>query len=293
MTQRLQIIVNPAAGQSEPILSIFNAVFQPLGLEWDVSITRGPGDARRLTQQAIKAGVDMVGVYGGDGTIAEVSTCLAGTGVPLAIFPGGTSNILAHELGLPRVLRESARVLAGDHVVRQIDMGKVNGNAFLVMVAAGIFAETNRQAGRELKDRLGFIAYALTTIQALTTIAPSRYYLTIDGKEVESEGVSCMMANCVNFMVGGISMSPTIDMEDGKLDVIVMRNTDLQTLMAVAAGVVTPDRQILEPIEHWQGSDITLRADPPQAVTYDGEMLDPGPIHVSVLPQAVQVIVPA
>ncbi len=293
MAQRLQIIVNPAAGQSEPILNTFNDVFQPLGLEWDVSITRGPGDARRLTQEAIRAGVDMVGVYGGDGTIAEVSTCLSGADIPLAIFPGGTSNVLAHELGLPRTLRESAGVLGGDHVVRKIDMGKVNGEAFLVMVAAGIFAETNRQADRELKNRLGFIAYALTTLQAMTTLEPSRYYLTIDGEEIESEGVSCMVANCVNFMVGGISMSPTIDLGDGKLDVIVMRHTDLQTLMAVAAGAVTPDRQILEPLEHWQGREITLQADPPQAITYDGEMLDPVPIQVSVLPQAVKVIVPA
>lgn len=293
MTQRIQIIVNPAAGQSEPILNTFNAVFQPLGLEWDVSITHGPGDARRLTREAVQAGVDIVGVYGGDGTIAEVSTCLAGTDIPLAIFPGGTSNVLAHELGLPRMLRESARVLAGDYVVRQIDMGKVDGKAFLVMVASGIIAETNRHADRELKDRLGFMAYVLTTIQALTTITPVRYHLTIDGEAVESEGVTCMVANCVNFMVGGISMSPTIDMGDGKLDVIVIRNTDLQTLMAVAARVATPNRQILDPIEHWQGREITLQADPPQAITYDGEMLDPGPIHVSVLPQAVQVIVPA
>lgn len=276
MTQYIEIIINPAAGQQQPVLSIFNNVFRPLNLEWDISITHGPGDARRLAAKAVQAGVDIVGVYGGDGTVSEVSTSLAGTNVPLAIFPGGTGNVLARELGLPVMLHEAARLLGTNYTLRQIDIGMANDRAFLVTVAAGIFAETIRNASRELKDRLGFIAYGLTTIQAMSTISPIRYQLTIDGNEVECTGVTCLVANCLNFVVGGISMSPTIDMEDGKLDVIVIRNTDLQTLLALAAGAITPDHQILDPIQHWQGTKVTLRTDPPQPITYDGEMLDPG-----------------
>jgi diacylglycerol kinase (ATP) len=293
MTQHLQIIINPAAGQNQPILNTFNDVFQPLELVWDVSITRGPGDAHRLAEQAVRAGVDIVGAYGGDGTVAEVSTALAGTDVPLAIFPGGTGNVLAHELGLPQALEQSAGLLATDYAVRRVDLGQVDDKAFLVTVTSGIFAEMIRHADRDMKDRFGMMAYALSGVQALTTTPQVRYRLTIDGQQVESEGVACLVANCVNFRVGGISMSPTIDLQDGKLDVVVIRGTDLQSLLAVVAGAVTPDRQILDPIQHWQGKEITLKVDPPQAISYDGELLDPGPLHISVLPEAMRVIVPA
>ncbi len=292
MTQHLQIIINPAAGQNQPILNTFNDVFQPLELVWDVSITHGPGDAHRLAEQAVQAGVDIVGAYGGDGTVAEVSTALAGTDMPLAIFPGGTGNVLARELGIPQALEQSAGLLATDYAVRRVDLGRVGDKAFLVTVTSGIFAEMIRRADRDMKDRFGMMAYALSGVQALTATPQVRYQLTIDGQQVESEGVACLVANCVNFRVGGISMSPTIDLQDGKLDVVVIRGTDLQSLLAVVAGAVKPDRQILDPIQHWRGKEITLKVDPPQAISYDGELLDPGPLHISVLPEAVRVIVP-
>ncbi|HEY7869681.1 MAG TPA: acylglycerol kinase family protein, partial [Methylomirabilota bacterium] len=63
--------------------------------------TAGPADATRLAAAAVAAGVDLVIVHGGDGTVNEAMQALVGTPTPLAVWPGGTSNVLAREIGLP------------------------------------------------------------------------------------------------------------------------------------------------------------------------------------------------
>src|SRR5215207_3942558 len=101
MTQTLRIIINPASGQDAPVLSVINRAFLTADVDWDVAITRKDGDGTRLAQQAVAEGVDMVGVYGGDGTVMDVGCGLVGSDVPLAILPGGTANVLSVEMGIP------------------------------------------------------------------------------------------------------------------------------------------------------------------------------------------------
>src|SRR4051794_21083613 len=83
---RVHIIINPASGQDRPVLAILNDVFHPSGIDWDVSVTKEAGDGRRYALEALDAGVDAIGVYGGDGTVNEVASALVGTQTPLAIF---------------------------------------------------------------------------------------------------------------------------------------------------------------------------------------------------------------
>ncbi len=111
MGKRVRVIINPAAGQDEPVLGILNSVFHPAGVEWDVAITLKAGDAKRFAQQAVEEGIEVVAVYGGDGTVAEVASGLIGSEVPLAIFPGGTANVMSVELGISQ--RPGGSVRAG------------------------------------------------------------------------------------------------------------------------------------------------------------------------------------
>ena len=79
---KVHVIINPAAGQDEPILNVLNDVFHPAGVAWEISLTHKSGDATRLAAEAAAAGVDLVAAYGGDGTQMEVANGLLGTGVP-------------------------------------------------------------------------------------------------------------------------------------------------------------------------------------------------------------------
>src|SRR5690554_7252602 len=111
MSQRkVHVVINPAAGQGIPLLSILNQVFSECGVDWDVSITKKSGDAREQARQAAAKGVDVVAAFGGDGTVAEVASGLLGSRTPLAILPGGTANVMSVELGIPTDLAQACRV---------------------------------------------------------------------------------------------------------------------------------------------------------------------------------------
>jgi diacylglycerol kinase (ATP) len=127
MNRRIRVIINPAAGQDRPILVVLNRVFHPAGVDWDVCVTKRAGDAREYAKQAVQAGVDAVGVYGGDGTVMEVASGLIGSDIPLANFPGGTANVMSVELAIPNDLAEASALVCGDSCgSRWIDMGQVS-----------------------------------------------------------------------------------------------------------------------------------------------------------------------
>ena len=107
----IHIIINPASGRTEPILSIINSAMKEAGIHWDISVTKEKGDGLQLAKAAVKQGADVVCVYGGDGTVMEVMSGLMGSEVPLAILPGGSANIMASELNIPQDLKEACKLI--------------------------------------------------------------------------------------------------------------------------------------------------------------------------------------
>ncbi len=292
MYRRIHVIINPASGQDRPVLGILNGVFQPAGVDWDVFITKRAGDARRLAIQSAQAGVDAVAVYGGDGTLMEAVSGLVGTDMPVAILPGGTGNVVAFELGIPGTLAEaSALLVREDSQIRRIDLGQIGQTYFLLSAGVGFAAAIVEGADRDAKDRLGMLAYLLSGLQALREPPIARYLLTLDDKQVESEGIMCLIANSGNIGQFGVKLAPTIDVSDGLLDVIVIRKGDLGAMLSVAASVVTGSDSA-SPLLHWQAREITLATEPPQTVQVDGELFSRTPITVKVVPQAARIIIP-
>ena len=295
MPKRLAVIVNPASGQDQPVLTVLNRVFHPAGVDWDVFVTKQAGDGKRYAQQALDAGYDAVGVYGGDGTVAEVASGLIGTELPLAIFPGGTANVMSYELGIPGDLPEAAALAFDESAkIRDVDVGLVvqSERFFVLRVGIGFEAQMVEGADRGLKDRVGDAAYALSALNALRDPPMAHYRLTVDGREVESEGMTCIVANSGSMGRTGLSIAPGIDPSDGMLDVVVIRKADLPTLLSVAASVISGSGRSTE-LQRWQGREVVVEADPPQTVTVDGEIVEDTPLVVRVIPHAVRVIVPA
>lgn len=291
------VVINPAAGQDRPILGTLNRAFQAAGINWDIGLTKQAGDAQRLARAAIVAGADAVGVYGGDGTVMEVASGLSGSGIPLAIFPGGTANIMSVELGIPGDLEQAVALVCSDaRQVRTIDMGRVRSSGgasgrdqmFLLRLSIGYFARMTEGAAREAKNRMGVLAYALSALGALPQAEVSHYRITVDGEVVETEGVTCVIANSGALGVPGLKLSWQVSVSDGLLDVVVMRNADLLE----AAKVIANSLSGVENLPHWQGREISLHADPAQPIECDGEMIDPTPVSVSIVPDALRVIVP-
>lgn len=290
---RVHVIVNPAAGQDRPILKTLNSIFRNHGIEWDMFLTKKAGDGIRLARKAAEAGVDAVAVYGGDGTVREVTTGLIGTDIPILILPGGTANAMALALGVPTDLAAAANLLVcGDCGIRRVDIGVMNDECFLIGVGIGIPGEIADTADRESKDRLGILAYFISSVQALRNAATVAYRVTIDGTTFETDGVSCVILNAGQIGIPGVSLAPSIDMSDSKLDLLVFRSKSLPALVSLAAAVMRQDEQAAA-YDLYQGREITVEPRPLQPVQVDGEALPPGPVSAKILPCAGRYIVPA
>lgn len=311
--QRIHVVVNPAAGQDTAVLQVLNRVFQEVDVDWSLSITKGVGDAKQQAQDAIAQGATTVAVYGGDGTVAEAMSGLVGHDVPLAILPGGTANAMANELRIPVELAQACRLACGQGSRAQpVDGGLVNGQFFMLRVATGLEAATIEQTERSSKTKLGNLAYWWAALQNIVNLPVARYTLRLDGREEETEGLTCMVANSGNIGLPGSNIVPTISVCDGLLDVLVVQRANVPTLLKLLgsmAGVTTieQDADAQEPnaddvasirqafqqsLHYWQVREVTIGVDPPQTVQCDGEILDAQTIHCAVLPQAVQVLVP-
>ncbi len=297
----IHVIINPAAGQNTPVLATLNAIFRPANIAWDVSITLKAGDARAQARAAVTAGADVVAVYGGDGTVVEAASGLLNSPVPLAILPGGTANVVAQELGIPQNLAAACTLARRRPHVRQIDMGQVNDAYFLLRVGLGTEAKITKGADRELKNQCGFLAYVWSAAQSLTAVEQATYHLTIDGEEINIDGVTCGIINSGNLGLGNLQIAPNIYMDDGLLDVIVIQNANLPALAELIGSVAGltdgPTASLIPPplqnaLRHWQGKEVIVQTTPPQSIQYDGELLEAEQIRCRVLPRALNVIVP-
>jgi diacylglycerol kinase family enzyme len=199
---------------------------------------------------------------------------------------------MALELGIPPDMPGACAMVAGGNwTVRPVDLGRVGENYFLVRVSSGLEADMVEGADRDLKTRVGWLAYALSALQALRDPQAARYHLTLDGQEVETEGLSCIVANSGMIGKTNWSLAPNISVSDGLLDVLVIRRADLSALLSMAASVVGGTTES-EPVQHWQAREISVVSEPEQSVQCDGEMKGRTPIKASIEAQAIRFIVP-
>jgi diacylglycerol kinase (ATP) len=290
--KHISIIYNPAAGQPQAVLKAFNRIFHEAGATWDVHITNENGDGERLAKQVIAAGADVVAVYGGDGTLMDVANGMIGSSVPMAVIPGGTGNVLSVELGIPRdPAAACALIVNPQHVLRPIDVGRVGNHCFLLRVGFGLEANIVQGAGREAKDRYGIFAYLMSILAALSQPTPAHYSLNLDGREFECDGLACMVINAASLGVAGLDLADNISINDGLLDIFIIRKIDLEELFSLAARMLgSPDTP--NSLLHWQVSKAHIRSDPPQQIEADGDLIGEAQAAVEILPLALKVIVP-
>lgn len=295
--QNIHFVINPAAGQPEPILHIINKVLYTHDLKWGLSITQADGDGQRLSRQAVENGADLVVSYGGDGTAKDVANGLLDSDVPMALLHGGTGNAMAYELGIPAPLEEAVELIVGDHELCGVDVGQVichdnhdQKGFFMLRMSMGLQTKILETASRELKTRFGNLAYVMASLQELRESKATTYQFTIDGKKISGDGLTALVAN--SAFVGGqvnFSFAPSVDPADGLLDILVMSDNFFDTLNMIGSALK------IEGVKfegHWRGKEITIHAPEGQLITLDGEIFGHTPADINIIANAVQVVVP-
>ena len=288
--KKILIIINPASGHEEPILSYLNTVFKDSEIDWEVSVTKAEGDSTSIAREYVGK-VDVIAVYGGDGSIAEVAKVLYGSDTPLAIIPGGTANVMSKELGIPQNSLAAIELLKGDTAkILHMDIASANDELFFIRVNVGIMADMVLEASREMKDKVGRLAYGIAAIQTLIKSDVDQYQLTIDGEKISKEGVALTVTNCGNIGIGDYSFLPDISIRDGFLDVILLHEANLMSVLRVAgATFFKTDSEILE---HWKCKEVKIEFDKTHRFVLDDCERHADSIYIKVIPGALKVVVP-
>ena len=295
---RAVLITNPAAARTTAAsVQAVSDVFRRAGWGLEVVATVGPGDARRVAADAVTAGADVVAVQGGDGTTMQAASALVGTDVALGLIPGGTGNLLAGNLRIPRVMTRAARVLVEGRR-RRIDLGRMDqahgGNYFSVACGAGIDARVMGETSSELKRRWGIGAYMATTLRVLPEISSFRALVTVDGREYEAEAAMILVANCGEVIPPFVRLGHGITPEDGLLDVVVVRGRDVwDTVRAVwqVLSALPGTRGDGNVVGYARGKEVRIETDGTQPTELDGEAGGQTPFTAHVVPGAISVLV--
>lgn len=174
---------------------------------------KAPKQARR----ALKAGADLVFVWGGDGMVQRCADALAGSSTSVAIVPAGTANLLATNLGIPQDIAEAVRI-GFEGRRRSLDLGKLNGEHFAVMAGAGFDGAMIEEADRKLKDRVGRLAYVWTGLRHVKDGAvPTKIH--VDGAKWFDGKATCVLLGNVGTITGGIRAFDDAQPDDGWLEV--------------------------------------------------------------------------
>jgi YegS/Rv2252/BmrU family lipid kinase len=288
--KHLTYIINPVSGKQEPILSMISHAMEDSDLQWEVEITKKDRSAAEIATRLIGK-TDMLVVYGGDGTVTEVASALRGTSLPMAILPGGTANVMAKELGIPQDSIEALRCLhEGAHQFRKVDMGMMNGTPFMLRVNLGIMADMVIGADPELKDKVGQLAYGIAAIQTLSGTDAVDYHLEIDGTKMTHAGVSLTVTNSGNIGIGEFALQPGISIDDGLLDVLLMKDSSLLSVLKIAGSTILQSHT--EALVHYKCKRITISMNKSYRFICDDHEEEAKEIEISVLPAAINILIP-
>jgi diacylglycerol kinase family enzyme len=222
----------------------------------------------------------------------EVANGLLGTNIPQAILPGGTDNVMAHDLGISINLREAAELIINSSKRRAIDLVKTEERVFMLRAFTGL--ETEEEVSREEKDKYGQLAYLKASLQFMREIEEAHYKATVDGEFIEGEALTCFVLNAGS--IGGvmgmeIPKVGDVSISDGFLDLFAITK-GVKPLRAITKHIFQHEGSDAG-VYHWRGKEITLESDPIQSVWIDGEFGGKTPMTFNVMPEALEMVIPA
>jgi YegS/Rv2252/BmrU family lipid kinase len=286
------LIVNPSAGGGRGARAL-PAVLErltELGVTTTAQSTRDLNHARELATESAGAGRITV-TLGGDG----LAGCVAGVlrehpGSVMGILPGGRGNDFARANGIPLDPEGACDVIA-DGTETLLDVGDVDGRTFIGIASLGFDSLANHHAN-QAPARLGRGVYLYAALRTLATFHQATFTLTIDGQPESFTGWSVAAANARTYG-GGMIVAPDADLNDGRLDVVLIRGSSrmrfLRTLPKVFKG-----RHVESPmVDVVRCGELQVATDHPFTVYADGDPIAVTPCTVRAIPDAIRVLLPA
>jgi diacylglycerol kinase (ATP) len=314
------ILFNPNSGRPRRDRELNHAigVLQSAGIRTELTVCRSSQEATDNARCAVADGSDTVFACGGDGTIHDVIQGLAGTPVALAILPFGTANALAHDLKVP--LRPSAAAqVAAEGTLRRIPLGRIEyedfggkpaARYFTVAAGIGVDAHLFYKLTAQLKNRSGMTAYYLKAWQLWATYNMRRFdveYANGNGQR-QRASLTELLAVRIRFF-GNIlrELVPGASLDQSELRAVMCRTASRNAYLQYVASRLLGREWEIDGIDLVSCSEVVCKLPEPGNgatgappvpgesrvyVEADGELLGRLPARMSMVPDALSLIVP-
>jgi diacylglycerol kinase family enzyme/membrane-associated phospholipid phosphatase len=264
---------------------------RPLWLE-----TTADDPGRAMTEQAVRAGVDLVLGAGGDGTIRVICSGLAHTGIPFGLIPAGTGNLLARNIGIP--LDEVAALdVAFDGVDKALDLVRLQiddqpPDHFAVMAGIGLDAVIMEGADPKMKKAVGSAAYFVSAAQNANHPA-MHATIALDDQPPFRRRAHLIVVGNVGFLLANIQLIPGARADDGMLDVVVASPRKLRDWVRLTTRVLTRRPKPDDQLDRLRGRRVTITVEERDQFQLDGDTVGPANrLTAEVVPGALVLRVP-
>jgi YegS/Rv2252/BmrU family lipid kinase len=291
----IDYIVNPKSGASSSKLTgrRFQEYLVKKGFDVRVSLTASLDNACELaTDAAVDYDCAMVVVAGGDGTVREVAHGLEGSDKPLLVVPCGTENLLANELGFDEKLKTIMRTFEAGYI-RPLDLGSANGKCFTSIAGFGFDGQVVKWVSEQRKGHhIDYLDYISPIWRTFWTYKFGAMKVGVDGEEIFDGRGLVFVGNISRYAVG-LQILHHADFGDGLLDVCIYKCASRVHLVKHSVMTILKQHAGSGDVIYRQGKNFTVSSESAHIETeIDG---DPGPdlpMEITVIPQAVNVMVP-
>jgi YegS/Rv2252/BmrU family lipid kinase len=276
-------------------------VLAKAGWEVEVRETQYGGHLGELALEAVEAGCNAVFVAGGDGSVGRVASVLSGTDVALGVLPTGTANVWAKEIGIERLdwihlfaLEKAAERLARGEV-HKVDMGKANGQEFLLWAGIGLDAQivSSIEPRQRWEKAFGTVHYGLLALWK--SIGWQGVELRVEaGDQVWEDRYLVAIASNIRKYAGGVvELSPDAKFDDGKLDFWLIGGSSLRDAVTRVVQVLLGVHVDVPDVVHFQAEEAKFESPSDIHMHFDGEPeVLQSPLHFQTMPRTLNVMIP-
>ncbi len=295
MAKRAALIVNARSRSGERAFSRASALLRSFGVPIEEEYAlRDPSRLPETVRRAVAESCDPIVLGGGDGSVSSVVDFLVESGAVLGLVPLGTANDFARTLGIPTDVEEACETVARGVVV-DVDLGLAGDNYYVNVASIGLGVEATRALSPWLKRSAGPLAYPVAAIKAFLKHEPFSARLTFpegDHEPVEYERLLQVAVGNGRFYGGGMVVAPESGIDDRSLDVYVIELGRRRDLIGVARYLRSGEFIHQGCVHHYATRTVRIETEPPLAINIDGELVDRPPEVFSLVPEALNVLVP-
>lgn len=289
MKNNILLVVNPISGdvdKSECINAVkLFATNENLNLI--LYTTSGDDDISKINTLYKQYTPERIIIAGGDGTIKMVAEGTEGHNVIFGILPAGSSNGLAVDLDLMKTLEENLEIAFHNQYI-ELDTIVINGQKCLHLSDLGLNAELVKNY--EKSNTRGKWGYFLQIVNTLIDLGePFKAEITTDDKIIECEARMIVIANSKKYGTG-IIINPDGSMNDGKFELVILKNLDLVIFGEIITGNMPLNH---EDIEIVSADKATIKTNVPVSFQIDGEYCGmETELKISVSSHKIKVAIP-